>query len=177
MKASFIEPMLSVTSDLPSGPCGTVTSDMAYHGRNSRSERKRSRKAAILAKRMRAGDGAAALQLLRRRYALEKIAKAGWRWNQRLERATAVRRKQEAEKRAAAARSAEQRRLSEQCTIKDEKVLDAFRARYGCGVFGSNPDSACKPVAPGGVCPNCSWQWGNPEPHTIAIPPPKRLTA
>ena len=125
----------------------------------------RAKRAEILSQQMRHGDSAAAFSLLQRGRALKSL-KSGYRW--KLELATAARKRAEAK--LAVEKRAEQRRLSEQCTFKDEKVLDAFRARYGCGVFGSSPDSQCKSVAPVGVCPNCSWQWGDLEPHTIGYP-------
>src|SRR5215469_11216283 len=81
----------------------------------------RAKRAEILSQQMRHGDSAAAFSLLQRGRALKSL-KSGYRW--KLELATAARKRAEAK--LAVEKRAEQRRLSEQCTFKDEKVLDAF---------------------------------------------------
>ena len=74
------------------------------HGGYSRRARQRRKRAALLSQRMRQGDGRAALSLLKRRHALQGIAKRGWGWRLRLAtQASAAKRKLQKEEREAEA--------------------------------------------------------------------------
>ena len=136
---------------------------------HSRSAEKRRRRAAVLSRQMRGGDGGAALSLLQRQRALSGIQQLGWSW--RLQLANAVRIRKRQQRLEAAAIEAERQRLKSEYRLTD-KVLAALRARFGSG-FGDNyGQNECKPVVPvpRARCGRCGWEYGNREPHVIAVP-------
>jgi hypothetical protein len=116
------------------------------------------------------GSSDAAFRLLQRGRALKGIAKLGWSW--RLRMANAARLKKREERLHEAAALAERQRLKSECRLTDE-VLVALRGRYGSGGFSANyGENQCRPVipVPGARCSRCGWEYGNPEPHVIAVP-------
>jgi hypothetical protein len=73
--------------------------------------------------------------------------------------AIAARKRNHEELLAANAAAAERRRIEEDCTVTSQKALAALRVRYGTGVVrGDYAEGECRPVAPGGKCPACTWR-------------------
>jgi len=140
------------------------------HGGYSRSAQKRRERAAMLSQQMRHGDGDAAFRLLQRRRALSGIKKRGW--SSQVRTMNETRRDKREQRLHALAVAGEQQRQAAQSTFKlDARGLAAYRARFGQGGFSADyAEGACHPAIPGVPCPACGWQWGDREPHLIAVP-------